>query len=368
MNTTAEASRTATEAPPPPTGGSLERMPRSRETIVVESRVPTLDTAMFEHMQRIAVMMAQSSLVPAHLNSVKKVGGVEVEISAKEAIANCFLVVNQAVRWSIDPFAAAQSAYTTKGKLGWEGKLIAAVINSHPLIEERLHYAYSGTGEARKVIVSAKLKGEKEPRTVEGTVAAWKTTGSGSPWDRVAQWDQQLSYRGAREWGRRHLPEAMLGVFGDDEIIQFEATERTLAGAEHAQDRPQRGTAGLKAALDDAPTDATIIDEKKKGAPAPAGTPPAAKDAAPVDTVKAASTGTTAGKSESPSEAAPEKKAKPMGTLERLEHYKTWFGKITDPDELDLARDEANGYEWAAEDAAVLNASYEQRKEKIGKL
>lgn len=275
MSSTAESIRT--EQPQPQTSaGQLERLPRTRDTIVVQSNIPTLDTAMFEHMQRIATMMAQSSLVPAHLNVERKEGNQVVQLSSKEAIANCFLVVNQAIRWNMDPFAVAQHAYTTKGRLGWEGKMIAAVINTHQMIEERLSYAYSGTGDQRKVVVTAKIRGDKEPRSVEGTVASWRTTGTNSPWDKQSQWDQQLSYRGAREWARRHLPEAILGVWGDDEIQQFEATERTLAGEQH-HDRPTRGPDGLRAAMGSTDTtDATVVSETKKGEPTRAGTPPAA--------------------------------------------------------------------------------------------
>lgn len=340
-------------------GGEVVRMPRQRETIVVQSMIPTLDTAMFEHMQRIATMMAQSSLVPAHLNMVKKVDGKEVEISAKEAIANCFLVVNQAIRWGMDPFAAAQSAYTTKGKLGWEGKMIAAVINSHPLIEERLSYTYSGTGEQRKVIVSAKLKGEKEPRTVEGTVAAWRTNGTGSPWDKQSQWDQQLSYRGAREWGRRHLPEAMLGVYGDDEIAHFEATERTLAHEQPQLGAPTRGPAGLKAALNGKGevADAELVPAgADKTAEPPK--PPAQAEAAPA-TPPAAKT---------PQPAADEQstlRTKAEGTPEKRDDFVRRFREAKNMEKLDLDRDQANAYSWTKPDMEVLTGAYTKRKEEL---
>lgn len=360
----------AESQPTQPAAALVERMPK-REMIVVESKIPTLDTAMFEHMQRIATMMAQSSLVPAHLNSVKKVGGQEVEISAKEAIANCFLVVNQAIRWNMDPFAAAQSAYTTKGKLGWEGKMIAAVINSHPLIAERLSYTYSGSGDQRKVVVAAKLKGENAPRTVEGTVASWRTTGSGSPWDKQSQWDQQLSYRGAREWGRRHLPEAMLGVYGDDEIVQFEATERTLAGEQHQPQAPQQrgGAAALKqhlAAGASAATDAVVVDETKKGEKDQKPAEPAGADAAAQAPGEA---GAAPGPStaETPAAAASEKKGKPAATLANLEHYLGWFKRAKDADDLALARDDARQFDWADGDRDSLDAEYSKRQDELSK-
>lgn len=189
-----------------------------RQMIVVENAIPVLDTAMFEHMQRIATIMAKSALVPAHLNRGFKSGGQWVNVSPEEAVANCFLVVNQAVKWRMDPFAVAQGVFVTSGKVGYEGKLVAAVINTHPQLERRLSYTYDGTGPKRRVVVSGKIRGDDEIKMVDGTVEQWRT--DNGAWQK--QPDQMLSYRGAREWARRHMPEAIMGVYSDDEIEQLE--------------------------------------------------------------------------------------------------------------------------------------------------
>jgi len=243
----------------------VERIQRP-ERIVVESKIPVLDTAMFDHMTRIAKLMASSSLVPQHLNTNMPEG---------EAIANCFLVTNQAVRWNMDPFAVAQHTYVYKGKLGYEGKLIAAVINTHPSIIKRLNYKYEGAvGTAnRKVTVTARLSSDDEDRSISGTVAEWKT--GNDQWTGDA--DQILSYRGAREWARRHLPEAILGVYGDDELERFTTSGARLPGEQAAQ--PQRGASGLKAALGagaEAATDAAVIDDTQADTAATLGSDPVA--------------------------------------------------------------------------------------------
>ena len=272
MQTAPDKAAPAAAAPTAEGGVALDKQVEIRlpkvERLVVESDILVLDTGMFDHMTRIAKLMASSSLVPAHLNSVRMVASEEVAIEPNEAVANCFLVVNQALRWKMDPFAVAQLVFVTKGRLGYEGKLLAAVINSHPAIEKRLSYVYDGAGQKRRVVVSAKLKGEAEARTIEGTVEAWKTTGSGSPWGKESQWDQQLSYRGAREWARRHMPEAILGVLGDDELEQFSTTGVRMD--EPSADRS--GAAKLKSALSagaagaEKPEDAVVISETAKGA------------------------------------------------------------------------------------------------------
>lgn len=189
-----------------------------RDIIVVQNEVPVLDTGLFEQMQRIAKIMAASNLVPEHLNRQIKVAGNYVSLSPDEAFANCFLVVNQSVRWRMDPFAVAQGVYVTKGKVGYEGKLIAAVINSHPNLAKRLSYRFEGVGADRKVTVSGRVKGDNEDREIDGTVKNWQT--DNGAWTKIA--DQMLSYRGAREWARRWMPEAILGVYADEEVQQIE--------------------------------------------------------------------------------------------------------------------------------------------------
>ena len=97
-----------------------------REVRVVENSGPQsylMDTALFEHSQRVAVAMSNCSLIPDHLKS--KSG------SNAETVANCFLVVNQAILWEVNPFALSAETYVVKGKLGYQGKLIAAIVNKH---------------------------------------------------------------------------------------------------------------------------------------------------------------------------------------------------------------------------------------------
>lgn len=188
----------------------------AREIRVVVDPVPMLDTARFEHMQRIATVMARTSMVPESLTK----SGSDA-LSADQVMANCFMVVNQAVRWNMDPFAVAQCASVIHGKLMWEGKLVAAVIDAKLGI--RLKYTFINDTPERRVddqalgvIVSGKFHDEDEPRTIEGTVQRWHK-GAKSPWANPADWKRQLRYMGAREWARAHAPAIMLGVIAEDE-------------------------------------------------------------------------------------------------------------------------------------------------------
>lgn len=178
------------------------RRPALREVRVVEDVIPILDTARFEHMQRIASVMADTSMIPKHITA------------DGNPAANCFLIVNQAVRWGMDPFALAQHAYFVSGKLGWEGKVVAAAINSDPVLHGRLEYEFKGEGKTRSVVVSGTFKDTGKTAEITGTLENWKTANKN--W--TASPDQMLTYRGAREWARRHMPDRMLGVYSSDEL------------------------------------------------------------------------------------------------------------------------------------------------------
>ncbi|HWW46274.1 MAG TPA: hypothetical protein VNZ94_00345 [Xanthobacteraceae bacterium] len=200
------------------------------EIRVVSDPIAVLDTARFEHMQRIANVMAHSNLIPDALCTEKDEKGDKVYLPIERVTANCFLVVNQAVRWNMDPFAVAQCVSVVHGKLCYEGKLIAAVIEGKLGFE--LEYEIEGTGDSMKVVVSATRDGKPvldskgKPKVAEGTVGEWKTEGRGSPWNARGGHPRMLRYRGAREWSRIHSPGLILGVYSDDEMEDLNAAHR----------------------------------------------------------------------------------------------------------------------------------------------
>lgn len=220
------------------------RQPSRREIII--DAVPIFDTARFEHMQRIATVMAHMSLIPDTLAFEKNEAGRQVALPIETVTANCFLIVNQATRWGMDPFAVAQCVSVVHGKLCHEGKLIAAVLEAKLGVE--LEYEISGEGDDMKVIVTGAINGHPvldsrgRPKIVEGTVDEWKTEGRGSPWAARGGRPRMLRYRGAREWGRQHAPGLMLGVYGDDELLDMaddaRARRATPVNQTSSDDRP----------------------------------------------------------------------------------------------------------------------------------
>jgi hypothetical protein len=210
--------------------------------------VPTsMDQAM-----RLADMMADAKLVPAAL---------------QKSPADCMLVIQQAVRWQMDPFAVAQECFVIQSKLMYSGKLVAAVINVRGNLVERLTYSYVGKGDDLTITVSGRIAGETEPRIVEVTLRNAKT--ANQQW--VKQPEQQLMYHGARVWARRHMPELMLGVKSPEE--EFDEEQRT------DRRRPRAAPSVLRSDLPPHdPETGEIIDIEHAGSEAR----PAAGPAAPV--------------------------------------------------------------------------------------
>jgi len=123
-------------------------------------------------------------------------------------------VMEQAMRWSMSPFAVAMETSFIQGKPMFSGKIVAAAVVSSGAITGRLAYAYEGQGDNRTITVSGTVRGEAEPRTV--TVRLGDARTQNKVW--TSQPDQQLAYHGARVWARRHTPEVMLGVYSEEEF------------------------------------------------------------------------------------------------------------------------------------------------------
>lgn len=191
------------------------------DTRYTQDVIPLLDTSKFEHMQRIATVMAETSTLPDSFRRAKE-DGKTIEFPKQTVIANCFRVVNQAVRWGFDPFAVVDCASIVHGKLMWEGKLVAAVLDAKLGI--KLQYEFDDKpGQKMGVTVSGVRPGETA-RTIEGTVEQWHK-GPKSPWSNPADWKRQLRYRGAREWARAHEPAVLLGIYADDELQELAALD-----------------------------------------------------------------------------------------------------------------------------------------------
>lgn len=176
---------------------AVAEVEETRRAVSVQASSPLLPHS-FDQAVKLAEVMSKGKLVPAHLQS---------------SPADCLMVIEQAMRWRMSPFAVGQCTSSIHGKLMFEGKLVAAAIYNSGLLEGRLGYEFSGTGESRAVKVTGKVRGSAKAESVDVALKDART--SNEHWKK--QPDQQLIYAGTRVWARRHAPEVMLGVYTPDE-------------------------------------------------------------------------------------------------------------------------------------------------------
>lgn len=261
----------------------------AREVRVVEDSgalAYLFDTARFEHMFRIASAMAAAALIPEHLRGIRKQGQF-TPFEPEEVKANCFLVVNQSLRWGMDPFAVAPETYVVGGKLAYQGKLVAAVINARAGLQGRLAYSFSGTKGADDftITVSGTFPGDEKPREITLRVGDAKT--ENQMWKKDPE--QKLVYSGAVKWARRYCPEVVLGVVTDDDIERINESQPQLANAQEVKPLFDAPVASSPAAPEPAaekapkmPRKAAAKPEAEKSAPVVEPPAPETEPAAPI--------------------------------------------------------------------------------------
>ena len=202
----------------------------------------------------LAETLAKATFVPDHLRG--KPG-------------DCLLVVMQAQRWGMDALNVAQCTSVVRGKLCYEGKLVAAVLYSMGAVEGRLRYSYTGSGQQRTITVTGRCRGKASDDSISGSVESWKTDNGN--WKKDP--DSMLVYRGTRQWARLFAPEALLGVYTPDELDDAPAEAATAVVMPRA--RSAVVVPDLEALAPREPEQAELAPEPEPAAaPAVAGTSP----------------------------------------------------------------------------------------------
>ena len=173
---------------------------------IVHAPLTALVPNSFDQAVRLAQLMSRARMVPKHLQGDE---------------GTCFMIVEQAMRWRMSPFAVAQATSNVHGTLMFQGKLIAAAVETSGALIGTLDYQFSGSGLDRAVTVIGRRAGDAEPKTVEVKLKDART--DNQIWNK--QPDQQLVYHGARVWARRWTPAVVLGVYSPEEFNNGQTPE-----------------------------------------------------------------------------------------------------------------------------------------------
>jgi hypothetical protein len=223
-----------------------------------------MDTAKFEHCYRIAKLMATASLIPDHLRMDMKTKQL---LPQEQVQGNCFMIVNQSLRWGFDPFAVAPETYIVGGKLAYQGKLVGAAVNALAGLVGDLQYEFSGkpgTDDFTITVIGQKV-GEDKPRTVSVSVGQAKT--DNQMWRKDPE--QKLVYTGNIKWARRHSPGVIMGIMIQEDLEEIEMREATGRVVEPTTTKVITGNTEAPAAAAPTKAEAPAKPAKKPAKAAP---------------------------------------------------------------------------------------------------
>ena len=223
--------------------------------------------ALYERCKQIARIMSNANgFTPRHL------------LQQSEA---CFAVVTRSITWKLDPLAVAQSTYQTpNGAVGYEGKLVQAILENSGHLEGPVTFEHVGDwsriqGRWKKVkspkgheypvqawedkdeeglgvIVRAKVKGEREPREFTMWLRECFPRNS-TLW--ALRPSQQICYTGVRAFANVAAPGLFLGVpFSSD------LEDGTMIDVSPAPARPARES--FEKPAEAAPQPAENVDDE----------------------------------------------------------------------------------------------------------
>jgi hypothetical protein len=217
-----------------------------REVRVVESSNPIMSTAGFEHLIRVARIMAESGMMSETLTH-EGIGSNKKALPNEVVLARAFIIGELASRIDESPISVMQCASFVHGKLMLEGKFVDAMLTSKFSIKTQKDYGKwdpvqektvlgeEGVGDQLGIVVSAMVNGRREE--VHGYVGGWKTSGNNSPW-KPGSMRKMLGNRGVREFARAHEAGAILGIIGivgDDEFDQDEVAPQLAPPPQRAR-------------------------------------------------------------------------------------------------------------------------------------
>jgi hypothetical protein len=197
----------------------------------------------FEDAQRIAKALASSTLIPP-------------QFQGQQGFANCLVALEIANRMRMSPFQVMQNLHIIHGRPSWSSQFIIGLINGCGRFSP-LRYEISGKGDTLAcTAVATEIATREELRGPEVTMAMAKREGwatkSGSKWATMPE--LMIRYRAAAFWGRLFIPELLVGIHTQEEVMDVEPVSVSEA--------PATSVADLNAKLQaDTPVEATDSDE-----------------------------------------------------------------------------------------------------------
>lgn len=181
----------------------------SQQTQLTTSNESVFSLQLFEHAQRVAMMLSKSNLIPKDYQG---------------NIQNTMIALEMANRIGASPLMVMQNLYIVHGKPGWSSSFIIAALNSSKRFST-LKFRMQGQDMERSCVAYATDLSDNdllESPTISMNMAkeeGWLDK-NGSKWKTMP--DLMLRYRAAAFFGRLYAPEILMGMKTSDEIIDIE--------------------------------------------------------------------------------------------------------------------------------------------------
>ena len=165
----------------------------------------------FEEAQRIAKALASSTLIPP-------------QFQGQQGFANCLVALEIANRMRMSPFQVMQNLHIIHGRPSWSSQFIIGLINGCGRFSP-LRYEVTGKGDtlactavATEHATGQELRGPTV--TMEMAKREGWATKSGSKWATMPE--LMCRYRAAAFWGRLYIPELLVGIQTEEEVVDIE--------------------------------------------------------------------------------------------------------------------------------------------------
>lgn len=165
----------------------------------------------FDEAQRYAKALASSTLIPQ-------------QFQGQAGYANCLVALNISRRMGMDPLMVMQNLHIIHGRPSWSSQFIIGLINGCGRFSP-LRYDITGKGDtlACTAVATERATGE-ELRGPEVSMAMAKREGwatkTGSKWQTMPE--LMIRYRAAAFWGRLYIPELLVGIQTQEEVLDVE--------------------------------------------------------------------------------------------------------------------------------------------------
>lgn len=195
---------------------SLERTAVADAAAIGNPSTFLFDAQRMRALMDFADMMAKAVVtVPKHLHGKP---------------ADCLAITLQAMRWRMDPYIVAGKTHVVNGNLGYEAQLVVAVLKNSGAVRGRPHYEYRGDGQSLECRAGFVPAGEDAIVWTEWLGISSIKTKNSPLWGVNPK--QQFGYLQSRNWARLYAPDALLGVYTDDELQVVPPAERHMGAVE----------------------------------------------------------------------------------------------------------------------------------------